>query len=167
MWDLPPTFCSLVQRAGRAARDMSTLGVAFLMVRQGTRRQGVKALEVDRLQSQIFGLEEVPSSSEELDEDDRMEIENAVETSGHEIRRLDDGGRRVERAGEGERDEAVEGSNGPKARKKKTRTRIEEKEATYLTLYANTTHCLREVWDEYFGNKNKSKSYHSRFLYAD
>lgn len=154
LWDLPRSFCSLVQRVGRAARDLSRTGEAILIVRKGTRREGVSASDVSNLQSQILTDVERSNSHGDSDEADRMEIENVVETSGHEIRRLDDGGRRVEHIEEGEREEAVEGLVGPKTRKK-SQTSVERLEIAYLTLYANTSSCLRKVWDKYFGNDKK------------
>ncbi|KAG2111943.1 P-loop containing nucleoside triphosphate hydrolase protein [Suillus discolor] len=32
LWGMPPSFCALVQRAGRAARDVTKLGEAILII---------------------------------------------------------------------------------------------------------------------------------------
>ena len=155
LWDLPPTFCSLVQRIGRAARDLSKQGEAILLVRKGVRKAGLSSTEVQSLQTQINGEEEALNmDDEELDRIRRMEMENVVEGSGHEIRHLDEGGMRVEEGGENE--EVMDGSDAPKSHKK-TKTPIEIHESSFLTLYANTSVCLRKIWNAYFNNEKKSK----------
>ncbi|TDL13145.1 P-loop containing nucleoside triphosphate hydrolase protein, partial [Rickenella mellea] len=41
LWGLPPSFCALVQRAGRAARDFSKLGAAILLIPPSVRKKGI------------------------------------------------------------------------------------------------------------------------------
>ena len=84
-----------------------------------------------------------------------MDMENVVETTGHEIRHLDEGAMRVERSDENEGE--IEGNGLPKKRKR-VKTAVEKRESAYLTLYANTKSCLRKVWDLYFKNDKKSES---------
>lgn len=40
LWGLPPSFCALVQRAGRAARDFQMLGEAILIVSSNCIEEG-------------------------------------------------------------------------------------------------------------------------------
>ena len=47
LWELPPSFCALVQRAGRAGRDLSTLGEAILIVQPSVITKGTNASEVE------------------------------------------------------------------------------------------------------------------------
>lgn len=153
MWDLPPTFCSLVQRAGRAARDLSRVGEAILIVRKSTRNKKLSEPDVSKLQAQIENEDE-GSHTIDFDDADRMEIENVAQVSDQEINHVQDGESRTETIDEGEREEAVKGAIGPKPRKK-IKTRDERLEEAYLTLYANTSSCLRKVWDKYFDNQKK------------
>jgi ERCC4-related helicase len=41
LWELMPTFCALVQRAGRAARDFAMLGKTILIVPKSVLKDGV------------------------------------------------------------------------------------------------------------------------------
>ena len=41
LWDLPPSFCALIQRAGRAVRDMALFGEAILFVSARIIKSGV------------------------------------------------------------------------------------------------------------------------------
>ena len=47
LWGLPPTFCSLVQCAGRAGRDLTTEGEAILIVPPGVLKDGSTEEDVD------------------------------------------------------------------------------------------------------------------------
>jgi len=58
LWELPPSFCALVQRAGRAARDFSTLCEAILIVPQSVITKGTSEMEVEA------ALEAVQTESE-------------------------------------------------------------------------------------------------------
>ena len=49
LWGLPPTFCSLVQRAGRAGRDLTTKGEAILIVPPGVLKDGSTEEDVERV----------------------------------------------------------------------------------------------------------------------
>ena len=81
-------------------------------------------------------------------------MENVVETTGHEIRHLNEGAMRIERGGEN--DGVIEG-NDARNKRKKAKTGIERQECSFLTLYANTDVCLRKVWNAYFGNDKKGE----------
>ena len=113
------------------------------------------------LQKQIVEEEEAVNANDEDDdagEIGRMDMENVVETTGHEIRHLDEGAMRVERSDENEGE--IEG-NGPPRKRKRVKTGVEKKESAYLTLYANTKSCLRKVWDLYFKNDKKGEPNYS------
>lgn len=155
LWDLPCTFNSLVQRAGRAARDLSRVGEAILSVRASTRKEGVTAPDISKLQSEILN-NNGGSHTIESDEEDRMEIEDVVDTGDQQIRNGDDCGSRVEHIDEGEREEAVDGPNTCK----KAKSKAERLELAYLTLYANMSSCLRKVWNKYFDNAKKVSNCH-------
>ncbi|KAF7292215.1 p-loop containing nucleoside triphosphate hydrolase protein [Mycena indigotica] len=47
LWELPPSFCALVQRAGRAARDLSRMGEPILIISKNSINKGAKTLEAE------------------------------------------------------------------------------------------------------------------------
>jgi len=47
LWGLPPSFCTLVQRAGRAGHDLTVLGEAFLIVSESMIKKGLSGPEVE------------------------------------------------------------------------------------------------------------------------
>ncbi|KAJ6604921.1 P-loop containing nucleoside triphosphate hydrolase protein [Mycena sp. CBHHK59/15] len=47
LWGLPPSFCALVQRAGRATRDFSKLGEAILIVPASVMKNRVSEEEIE------------------------------------------------------------------------------------------------------------------------
>ena|ERR1700728_1514086 len=47
LWGLPPSFYSLVQRAGHAVHDFNTLGKAILIVPPSIIKNGIKEVEVE------------------------------------------------------------------------------------------------------------------------
>ena len=139
-----------MQRIGRAARNLAKLGEAILLVPKGIRKTGLSSSDVRDLQSQLLDEEEASNADEEEANDGETEMENIVETTGHEFRRLDEGGMRVEEGGENE-----EVMGGSSRGRKKAKTGLEAREAAFLTLYANTQSCLRKVWNSYFNNDSK------------
>jgi len=48
LWGLPPSFCGLVQRAGRTGHDFETLGEAILIVPASVIKNGTKETEVEQ-----------------------------------------------------------------------------------------------------------------------
>ena len=58
LWELPPSFCALVQKAGRTARDFNTLGEAILIVPQSVITKGTTEIKVEA------GLEAVQTEAE-------------------------------------------------------------------------------------------------------
>jgi hypothetical protein len=47
LWGLPPSFCALVQRAGRAAGDFGVLGDAVLIVPPSLIKKGLIVAEIE------------------------------------------------------------------------------------------------------------------------
>jgi hypothetical protein len=47
LWELPPSFCALVQRASRAVCDFNTLGEAILIVPQSVIMKGTTKIDVE------------------------------------------------------------------------------------------------------------------------
>jgi len=151
LWGLPPSFCSLVQRAGRAGRDFNTLGEAILIVPSSIIKNGTKEAEVEAAVQEAADDAQAENRGE--DEQELLD-QNAIEvTSGHEQVLVNDGGVRAEQDSEPEE----EPQDKPKRRKKFTKNDSNSLEAHYLTTFACASRCLRVVWDEFFGNTKKSK----------
>jgi len=93
LWELPPSFCALVQRAGRAARDFNTLGEAILIVPQSVITKGTTQTEVEE------ALEAVHIEAENRGDDEVATLEN------NGIQLVDEGGVRVGHQSEEEEEE--------------------------------------------------------------
>jgi hypothetical protein len=152
LWGLPPSFCALVQRAGRAACDFGTLGEAIIIVPLSVISKGVTEMEVESALANVAGGDNTESENRGKEE---MEIlaHNSIQVAGgNELIHVDDGGIRVshdsDEDGEGMKEEKLK-------RKKKTAKNFNSHEARFLSLFVSTPNCHRLVWDEFFGNKNK------------
>ena len=143
LWELPPSFCALVQRAGRAARDFGTLGEAILIVSPSVLTKGITDIEVET------ALAEAETEAENRGEEELVLLEN------NGIQLVDEGGVRL--AGDSEDEEEPEQKEEKKRRRKQTKKNFNSREAKYLSLYACTTQCRRIVWDEFFGNQMKRR----------
>jgi superfamily II DNA/RNA helicase len=169
LWGLPPSFCALVQRAGRAARDLRTSGEAILIVPPSVIKKGISELDVEQtLQDVQPGS--LPGAAEEYEsrnydvgvilpyrdnnrESGPTEAAGVELTSGNEEVLVNDGGVRVAQDSdeEGEDEEQV----GKVSRRKTTAKNYNSREALYLTLFTCGRKCRRAVWDEFFGNNKK------------
>ncbi len=104
LWELPPSFCALVQRAGRAARDFSTLGKAILIIPQSVITKGTTEMEVETALGEIEL--EAHTEAENRGEDELVSLEN------NGIQLMDDGGARL--AHESDEEEGEEQSETKK-----------------------------------------------------
>ena len=55
LWGLPPSFCALVQRAGRAGRDFSVAAEAILIVTPATMKKGISDAEILKMARKTVG----------------------------------------------------------------------------------------------------------------
>ena len=141
LWELPPSFCALVQRAGCATCDFHTLGEAILVVPQSVITKGTTEMEVEA------ALEAVQAETENQGEEEVA----ALESNGVQL--VDEGGVRVGHESEDEDEE--EKKEEKKRRRKQTKANFNSREAKFLSLFACTNQCRHIVWDDFFGNKNK------------
>ena len=90
LWGPPPSFCSLVQRAGCAGHNFETLSEAILIVPQSVIKNGIKEAEVDSAVQEAAD----DAQAENHGEDEREVLEqNGIEvTSGNEQVLVNDGG---------------------------------------------------------------------------
>jgi superfamily II DNA/RNA helicase len=150
LWGLPPSFCSLVQRAGRAARDFEKLGEAILIVPSTVIKNGVSGAEAEAAVDQA--ATDAESENRGLDTAADL-LEQGIEvTSGHEEIAVEDGGVRVSKDSDNEDNEATEAKH---KRRKKMSKDCNSREADFLSRFACTTKCRRKIWDLFFENNTK------------
>lgn len=142
LWESLPSFCALVQRAGHAARDLSTLGEAILIVSQSVFTKGTTDMEVE------VALEAVQTEAKNRGDEEIATLEN------NGIQLVDEGGVRIGHQSEEEDEEEKKAEK--KRRRKQTKANFNSQEAKFLSLFACTTQCRRIIWDDFFGNKTKS-----------
>ncbi|KAJ7869594.1 P-loop containing nucleoside triphosphate hydrolase protein [Mycena olivaceomarginata] len=152
LWGLPPSFCALVQRAGRAARDFSTLGEAILVVPPSVIKKGVSEDEIETAVSEA--AQDGESENRGLDVVADLLDQGIEITSGHEEVLVGEGG---VRAGTGSDDEDGEAVEIKHKRRKKMSKECNSHEADFLSRYTCTTACRRKVWDLFFQNNSKEQ----------
>ncbi|KAJ7064172.1 P-loop containing nucleoside triphosphate hydrolase protein, partial [Mycena amicta] len=156
MWELSPSFCALVQRAGRAVRDLTKLGEAVLIVSKNLISKGAKALEADLIVA-------AEAAANEAEDDEAPDVPVAgIEVNGGENMLVDEGGVRQGNESEDEDEDAAGSAKKSKRGKRGRRGKNEcsEREARFLTRFTCGSDCLVSVWDEFFENKSKEQLQH-------
>ncbi|KAJ7171796.1 P-loop containing nucleoside triphosphate hydrolase protein [Mycena crocata] len=155
LWKLPPSFCALAQRSGRAVRDFEELGEAILFVPAKILKDGL-AVEEARI-----AREEAAAPQNQEGDEFVPEQEDGVDVVGGQVVAVGEGGARVEQNAEGEDGgpEAVAATEKKKKRKAARRSAADTLEADFLSRFACTTLCRRIIWDEYFKNAAKRECY--------
>ena len=150
LWGLPPTFCSLVQRAGRAGRDLRTQGEAILIVPPGVLKDGSMEQGTDHA---VVSVENAVVDQEALNrEPEESELINTAES-------LDEEGIRLHGVDASEsEDEAPVATLAKKRGKKKERKDTHIREVRALYDFACTKGCRRIPWDNFFENSKKCES---------
>lgn len=167
LWGLPPSFCALVQRAGRAARDMTTFGEAILIV-------PAKLIKDGLTQEEVAGTLEESAQAAEAENGEtggQDMLASAASADGVQIHDGDstvlvtEGGFRLETNAdeEEEEDEHIAGSHEKGQskrgnRRKKRGAECNVLEARFLTEYTITSWCRRDIWDRFFKNHKKRES---------
>ena len=152
LWGLPPSFCALVQRAGRAGRDLKKLGEGILIVSPSVLKDGVTAQEV----SETVAMSGQEAEATNLNEEDlTAEVQSMEEQVGPDGVRI----AADESASEGEGDNAAAGAalSRKKRRKGRTSTDTDVHEANALSKFVCTKSCRRVVWDSFFEDNRKCK----------
>jgi hypothetical protein len=103
---MPPSFCALVQRAGRAARDFTVLGEAILIVPASLISKGVSDVEVESTLSNNADNESTEAENRS-DEAAELLASNGIQLAqGNKMVHVDDGGVRVAQDSDDEGDGA-------------------------------------------------------------
>jgi len=145
LWGLPPTFCSLVQRAGRAGRDLTTHGEAILIVPSGVLKDG-STEEEDVVASVENAAVDQEALNREPEEGDLINVAESLDEEGIGLCGVD--------ASESE-DEAPVAKLMKKRGKKKERKDTHIPEVHALYDFACTKKCQRIPWDNFFENSKK------------
>ena len=153
LWKLPPSFCALGQRSGRAVRDFTQLGEAILFVPAKVLKDGFVAEEAR------VAREEAAEPQNQEGDDFVQEPEEGVDVVAGQAVVVGEGGTRVEQNAEGEEadPEAVTAAEKKKKRKASRQSAADALEASFLTRFACSTICRRIIWDEYFKNGTKGE----------
>ncbi|KAJ7796711.1 P-loop containing nucleoside triphosphate hydrolase protein [Mycena olivaceomarginata] len=155
LWGLPPSFCSLVQRAGRAARDFGSLGKAILIVPSTVIKNGIS--EAETKVAVDHAATDAESENRGLDAVAEL-LEQGIEvTSGHEEIAVEEGGIRVSKDSDNEDDETAEVKH---KRRNKMSIECNSREADFLSRFACTTKCRRKIWDLFFENNTKQQLFY-------
>ncbi|KAI1783590.1 P-loop containing nucleoside triphosphate hydrolase protein [Ganoderma leucocontextum] len=161
LWGVPPSFCALVQRAGRAARDLSKLGEAILIV---PAKQLKETLSQDEVASALDS-----AVAEARADTSSMSTQAQIRVDGEDIELAaadgdpsapEDGsavsGIRAERNVEpDDAEETASTGRSGTVRKKRSVVQCNTLEARYLTLFIQTEGCRRIIWDTFFQNQRK------------
>jgi hypothetical protein len=151
LWKLPPSFCALAQRAGRAVRDFDQLGEAILFVPAKVLKDGVAEEEAR------VAREAAAEPGNQEGDDPIPEPEEGVQVVAGQAVAITEGGARVEQNAEAEDCDPEAGVK--KKRKAARQSAVDALEASFLSKFACATVCRRIIWDEYFKNNTKGGSH--------
>jgi len=161
LWGVPPSFCSLVQRCGRAGRDFSTDAEAILIAPTNTFKNDIDTQDV---KTAVFSATIAEEASNRNDTDnDTLEANGITVTQGNELVSIDEGGLRISRDAELEELDRPT-TSGKQPRRKKTPKDFNSREVHYLALFLSGTRCRRSVWNEFFNNGRKCAWVYILFL---
>jgi hypothetical protein len=82
LWGLPPTFCSLVQHAGRAGQDLTTHGESILIVPPGVLKDGSMEDDDDLVVSVENAAVEQEALNREPEEADLINVAESLDEEG-------------------------------------------------------------------------------------
>lgn len=157
LWGLPPSFCALVQRAGRAGRDFTTLGEAVLIVPKSAIRKGVTEENIiaDLSAMTSDNRSEAENRSDETERVllGEVDIEFPVGTSAAQV--LSGEGTRIQASDATDISEPDDEPTAQPQRKKIFNRQSNEIEVRFLSMYVTTKACRRKVWDRFFENEKK------------
>ncbi|KAJ7195842.1 P-loop containing nucleoside triphosphate hydrolase protein [Mycena pura] len=154
LWKMPPSFCALAQRSGRAARDFEKLGEAILFVTAKVLKDGIAEEQARLARVDAAVPHDQPQA---VDPTDVAQAEGLDVVGGQAVL-IAEGGARVEQGTEGENADAETPDATAVKKKKRKAAResfVDALEAKFLSRFACTTACRRLVWDEYFQNADK------------
>jgi len=131
LWGLPPSFCALAQRAGRAGRDFAMDAEAILIVSPTMFKEGLSEADIKE------GLQRVLQSdeSENRNEEDTMDLAAAEVqlTEGSETVSIEEVG--VHLARDSEEEDAPASSTVNKTRRKRTAQDFNSRKVKYMNLF--------------------------------
>ena len=152
LWGLPPSFCALVQRAGRAGRNFAVAAEAILIVTPATMKKGISDSEVLQMVRRTAGEAEAENRNDE--ELETLQQEGIVIGEGNVLVSIsDDAGIRVSHDTE---EEEAQASSTKKGKRKRVDETFHSQEAEYLSLYL-CPRCRHGTWNEAFKNQFKSE----------
>lgn len=137
LWGIPPSFCSLVQRAGRAGRDFTILSEAILISTAASFKKGISEAEVEFAVDMAVEEEEAKNCNESQAEM-TMGASGIIMDQGHELVSVEKGGVRISQ--DSEEGDTVSGTTKNVWQKCATKE-FNSQEARYLSLYISGHKC--------------------------
>lgn len=144
LWGLPPTFCSLVQRAGRAGRDLTMKAEAILIVSKSVMDEEISKDDLDVVLAGAV-IEAEALNREVVEEELTEQVSEALDTEGVRITGADES-------------DAEEEPEVQVKRKKRYGKDTHIREVKALSEFVQTKECRRKVWDQFFENEKKCQS---------
>jgi len=163
LWGVPPSFCALVQRCGRAGRDFSVNAEAILIAPANAFTKAATDADIG---TAVYAATIAEEASNRNDEDDTILEANGVTVAhGNELVSIEEGGIRISRDLEDDTATDQPSTSSKQPRRKKTPKDFSSREAHYLALYLQGTRCLRAIWNEFFNNTRKCECYNLNRLF--
>lgn len=154
LWGVPPSFCALVQRCGRAGRDFDVNAEAILIAQANALKNSV-TVDSAYVEAAVHAATVAEEAANRNDADtNTLESNGIAVTQGNELVSIDEGGMRISRDIE-EDVQDQPGPSGKQTRRKKTPKDFNSREAHYLTLYLSGSRSRRAIWNEFFNNNRK------------
>lgn len=146
LWGLPPTFCGLVQRVGRAGRNLDKDAEAVIIVPKSILKDGVIDTPIveDAVDNESVVVDVVPESGETT--------EPVLDVDAEGIRVQEDANKDDEQA------HTESASTKPKRRLKVFNPDTNIHETRALLEFVQTSGCRWIPWDKFFKNKEKRES---------
>ncbi|KAJ7198190.1 P-loop containing nucleoside triphosphate hydrolase protein [Mycena pura] len=161
LWKMPPSFCALAQRSGRAARDFEKLGEAILFVTAKVLKDGIAEEQARLARVDAAVPHDQPQA---VDPTDVAQAEGLDVVGGQAVL-IAEGGARVEQGTEGENADAETPDATAVKKKKRKAAResfVDALEAKFLSRFACTTACRRLVGTNIF--KTRTNFYRTASL---
>lgn len=147
LWGLPPTFCALVQRAGRAGRDLATESEAILIVPKSVMSENTDEA-VQEVEHTVANMAlEGEALGREITEDETATAAEIIDAEGIRVAAL-----------ESEEEEPVQPSATTSKKSKRRKqygkdTNIHETRA--LLSFVQTAFYRWQPWNNFFENAKK------------
>lgn len=148
LWGLPPTFCSLVQRSGRAGRNPDDNAESICIVPKSVMQEDFEEAVRETQESVGTNVVEAEALDRELTDQELSQVEEILDGEGIRVPGLSDS----------DEDQAAPIVSTSKSKQKKKTGRFKDTNITEirsLLSYVRTQECRRIPWNKHFKNDTK------------